>query len=130
MHVSELNIFDLSKRSKGSNLRVAYLCGYYGIAGILLFSGIMKMIDPIPAMDTLKAAFSLPDEINLIALTLLPVVEISLAVLMILKIKQKLVLGLVTALFLFFVLFAIYGTAIGLSNDCGCFGSALKSQFN
>ncbi|KAF0147910.1 MAG: Methylamine utilization protein, partial [Ignavibacteria bacterium] len=32
-------------------------------------------------------------------------------------------------LFLVFFLFAVYGTAIGINEDCGCFGSVLRSEF-
>jgi len=43
--------------------------------------------------------------------------------------RTKLTLKLVTALFTFFLLFAVYGTVIGLNIDCGCFSNVVRSEF-
>ena len=63
---------------KQSLYRVIYHILFYFISVILLFSGISKIIDPLPTVETLKAAFKLSDEKNLLIATALPIVEISL----------------------------------------------------
>ncbi|NMC98756.1 MAG: hypothetical protein GYA62_03420, partial [Bacteroidales bacterium] len=53
----------------------------------------------------------------------------TLGVMLLLRIRAKETLIAVTILFLFFFLFSVYGTVIGLENDCGCFGSVANSSF-
>lgn len=110
-------------------INVAYAMMYYGISIIFLFSGIMKIVDPIPTMDTLKTVFHFSDTLNLIIATMLPLVEIAIAALLLLNMWQKQILLIVSILFLCFFLFAVYGTITGISNDCGCFGNVVKSEF-
>ena len=110
-------------------MRSIYLIGYYGVCGILLFSGALKIYDPEPTAEVLKAAFKLSDEPVLIISTLLSVFEIMIALLMILKLYEKRVLLLVFVLFICFFAFSVYGTIIGLNIDCGCFGNAVQSEF-
>ena len=115
------------EKSKIPNLH--YLIGYYFITAVLLFSGITKILDPLPLIETLKLITIIPESLQILIATLLPVVEIGLAVLMIMKIKQKATLTAVTTLFAFFLAFSIYGTVVGFGGDCGCFGDVVKSEF-
>ncbi|MFZ1288467.1 MAG: MauE/DoxX family redox-associated membrane protein [Melioribacteraceae bacterium] len=101
---------------------------YYCIVIILLFSGLSKIINPIPLLDTLKL-FPFSEDLNLIVTLLLPFFEIILGLLLILKIKMKTTLLIVSLLFLSFVAFSIYITIIGANGDCGCFGNVIKSEF-
>lgn len=107
---------------------IAYTAGYYLIAGVLLFSGISKILDPMPLIETLKLVANLPEHLIIGISCLLPIIEISLGILLVLKIKPKLVLPVVLVLFASFSLFSVYGTVVGLKNDCGCFGSLVKSE--
>ncbi|KAF0150793.1 MAG: Methylamine utilization protein [Ignavibacteria bacterium] len=107
--------------------RIPFLI-YYLIALLLLFSAITKILKPIPTIETLKAAFKFSDEINLAMATVLPIIEVALAPMILFNYKVKLTLAIVTVLFFFFFLFAVYGTAIGINEDCGCFGSVLRSE--
>ena len=102
--------------------------GVYFIAAVLLISGISKILDPKPLIETLKAFRKLSEDYLILTATILPVIEISLGILLVLKIKPKPVM--LGALFLFAAIFSfiIYGTIIGMNNDCGCFGSLVKSQ--
>lgn len=102
---------------------------YYLIAAVLLFSGVTKIIDPAPFVETLKAAFKFSDDLNILFATLLPIVEIGLGQMMLFRIKQKETLVIVSILFFCFFVFSIYGTVIGLNKDCGCFGTVVKSEF-
>lgn len=101
---------------------------YYCIVIILIFSGISKIVNPIPLLDTLKL-FPFSEDLNLIVTLLLPLFEIILGLLLILKIKMKTTLLIVSLLFLSFVAFSIYVTIIGVNGDCGCFGNVIKSEF-
>ena len=102
--------------------------GRYLIAGVLLLSGVSKIIDPWPMIETLKLVAHLPEEFLVTISAILPIIEITLGITLILKVKPKLVLLLTLVLFAAFFLFSVYGTIVGLKNDCGCFGSIVKSE--
>ena len=108
--------------------RIAYYSGTYIIAAVLLISGISKILDPLPLIETLKAFTKLSEDILIITATILPVIEIGLGLLLMLKIKPKPVLYGTLILFTVFLVFSVYGTIKGMNNDCGCFGSLVKSQ--
>ncbi len=108
--------------------RTACRIGVYFIAAVLLISGISKILDPMPLIETLKAFTKLPEEYLILAATILPVIEISLGILLVLKIKPKPVMLGTLILFAAFLAFSIYGTIMGMTNDCGCFGSLVESQ--
>ena len=80
-------------------------------------------------LETIKAVINVREELQIAAATLLPVLEITLGVMLLLRIRVKETLIAVTILFLLFFLFSVYGTVIGLENDCGCFGNAVDSSF-
>lgn len=80
-------------------------------------------------LETIKAVINVSEELQIAAVTLLPVLEITLGLMLLLRIRVKETLIALTILFLFFFLFSVYGTVIGLENDCGCFGNAIKSEF-
>jgi len=78
---------------------------------------------------TIKAVINVSEELQIAAATLLPLIELTLGVMLLLKIRVKETLIAATILFMFFFLFSVYGTVIGLENDCGCFGKAVESSF-
>jgi len=88
-------------------------------------------------LETIKAVVNVSEELQIAAATLLPLIEITLGVILLLRIKEKETFIAVKVLFVFFFLFSIYGlvrrplggTVIGLDNDCGCFGKAVESSF-
>jgi hypothetical protein len=102
---------------------------YYFICAVLLFSGVSKIIDPSPMIETMKAAFKVNENLLVLTATILPIIEIALGLLLVLKIQTKKTLLAITVLFFGFFALSGYGTAIGLNNDCGCFGSTVKSEF-
>lgn len=102
---------------------------YYFIAIVLLFSGISKIVDPIPMMETMKAVFKVNESLLILAATILPVIEIGFGLMLVFNVQTKKVLFAVTILFFCFFVFSVYGTIIGLNNDCGCFGNLVKSEF-
>jgi hypothetical protein len=106
-----------------------YSFSFYSIAVILLISGIIKVIDPTPLFETIKLLPFVPSSFYIVLVTILPIVEIGLGLLMLLKVTPKVTLSMVSALFLIFFTFSIYGTISGIESDCGCFGDVVKSEF-
>ena len=127
--MEQIAVVKTSNVSKGKKAKLLYFSAFYFIAAVLLFSGIAKILDPVPLINTLKLVTVIPVSLHVLIATLLPVVEIVLALLMISKTKLKITLPIVTALFTIFLGFSIYGTAAGYGADCGCFGNAVKSSF-
>ncbi len=116
--------------NKQLNLQwILFFVAFYLLSAVLLFSGITKKNDPLPLLNTLKQITFLPTELQIIIATLLPVVEIGLALLMVTKTKPKLTLPIVTAMLGLFLVFSIYGTVAGYGADYGCFGDVVKSSF-
>lgn len=114
------NIIRILKIKRADKFNVfSKIIGYYFIIAVLLFSGIAKILDPVPLINTLKLIIIIPENIQRIIATLLPVLEIGLAVLMLTKIKPGITLTTVTVLFTIFLGFSIYGTTTGLGTDCG-----------
>ena len=107
---------------------IYYLC-YYSITVILLFSGISKIVTPEPMFEILEALGFGNDSLMLITASLLPVIEIGIASLMILKLRLNVVIISAVILFAIFLAISIYGSIIGLDKDCGCFGGAVESSF-
>ncbi|PJC56983.1 MAG: methylamine utilization protein [Ignavibacteria bacterium CG_4_9_14_0_2_um_filter_37_13] len=102
---------------------------YYFIAVVLLFSGVTKIVDPLPMMETMKAVFKVNENLLILAATILPVIEIGFGLMLVFNVETKKVLFAVIILFFCFSTFSVYGTIIGLNNDCGCFGSNVSSEF-
>jgi len=80
---------------------------------LLIFSGITKIVDPSKTVNLMLEFKVIPEFLILIVVSILPILEILIGVLV---------------LFSGFFLISIYGTLIGLSSDCGCFGSVIKSR--
>lgn len=122
-------MIEVSIRESYSFTNLTYSFFYYLIAGVLLFSGVSKIIDPAPMIETMKAAFKVNESLLILAATFLPITEIVLGLMLVLKIQLKKTLLVTTVLFFGFFLFSVYGTVIGLNTDCGCFGNTIKSEF-
>ncbi|MCX6149231.1 MAG: methylamine utilization protein [Ignavibacteriales bacterium] len=108
--------------------KLFYYTGYYFIAAVLFVSGVSKIIDPQPFLETLNLIKYLPEEVRIAIATALPMIELVLAVLIIGKIKVKITLLHTTVLFSAFFAFSLYGTIAGFNADCGCFGNTVKSE--
>ena len=95
---------------------------------ILIFSGITKIIDPSKAVDLMLEFKVIPESLILIIISVLPVLEILTGMLLVAGMYPKLASISALVLFFDFFLISIYGTLIGLSSDCGCFGSVIRSR--
>ncbi|PKL79267.1 MAG: hypothetical protein CVV25_08470 [Ignavibacteriae bacterium HGW-Ignavibacteriae-4] len=97
---------------------------------MLLFSGLTKIIDPIPLINVLNTVQFFNDQVNLIIVSLLPLLEIMLGILLLSRQYLKITAATICVLFGNFLVFSIYGNIIGLENNCGCFGNLIRSDFN
>lgn len=114
--------------TSGRYFSVYHLC-YYGIAAVLFVTGIAKIYDSSSLLAVLNQLPLLQETAIVLIATILPIVELSLAVALFLKWKPSLILSLVTALFTGFLGFSFYGIFTGLEGDCGCFGGVASSEF-
>jgi len=83
----------------------------------------------MPMLETMKAVFKVNESLLILAATILPIIEIGFGLMLVFNILTKKTLFAVTILFFCFFAFSVYGTIIGLNNDCGCFGNLVKSEF-
>ena len=136
MYLTETNIIEKRDRQKSFLLYSNYIITIL-LSAVLLFSGINKIIAPIALLENLTTTFKfLPENLFLMITVIIPLIEIALGALLVFslykeslsKYKKIINLSAVVLLGLFFV-YSIYGYIIGLSNDCGCFGNAIKSEF-
>ncbi|HMN18903.1 MAG TPA: methylamine utilization protein [Ignavibacteriaceae bacterium] len=116
--------------SKHSLKSIFILLTHYLIAGVLLFSGVSKIIYPENILNVLNITLNfLGEDILMLIAALLPVIEIALGTMILMKIKVKETLITTLILFSGFVLFAGYGFIAGFDVDCGCFGTVIKNEF-
>jgi len=109
--------------------RYLYATAYYFIAIVLLAAGIFKIYDPAPMLGTLELIRFLNNPLSVFIATILPVIEIALGILLLTGKKIRISLIAATGLFWFFFGFSVYGYAVGLDADCGCFGNVISSDF-
>ena len=91
-------------------------------------SGISKILVPFPTIQALQETPNFPEFLILPAVSTLPVIEIVIALGLIFNYFVKHTIFICSTLFFGFFAFSIYGIIIGMSSDCGCFGSLFKSK--
>lgn len=99
------------------------------LAAVLLLAGILKLQDNTLLFESVAYITWLPVWLKLWIVDLLPWIEILLAVLLLIRWQEKIVLPVVEMVFIGFLGYAIHGTATGMEGDCGCFGELLGSTF-
>jgi len=109
--------------------RYLYATTYYFIAIVLLAAWMFKIFDPAPMLGTLDLIQFLNNPLSVFIATVLPVIEIALGMLLLTGKKIRISLIAATGLFWFFFGFSVYGYAVGLDADCGCFGNVIASDF-
>jgi len=92
---------------------------------VLTFFGIAKIIDPSKAVDLMMDFKAIPESLILIVISILPVLEILIGVLLVSGMYPKFAAMSALILFSGFFLISVYGTIIDLNSDCGCFGYEL-----
>lgn len=99
------------------------------MAGVLVFAGVLKLIDNSALFETVAYIIWIPVWLKSWIVDLLPYVEILIAALLLMKWKPVLINTLVLLIFAGFLGFSIYGFATGMEGDCGCFGEFGESSF-
>jgi hypothetical protein len=121
------SLFSLTKTTLSPS-KLGYYFFYYSITIILFFSGFSKIIDPENFLKVLNVTLGfLGENIIVLTATALPVFEIVLSLMLMLKTKETLIATVI--LFGVFLIFAIYGFISGFDVDCGCFGSNVSGEF-
>jgi uncharacterized membrane protein YphA (DoxX/SURF4 family) len=90
------------------------------LAGIFLYSGMVKLADP-GAFATVIAGFGLlPKALILPVAIILPVLEVVAAIGIFFAIRGS--LEVITGMLVLFIIVLLHGIHLGLDIDCGCFG--------
>ncbi|MGV6829873.1 MAG: BT_3928 family protein [Flavobacteriales bacterium] len=103
------------------------------VGGLFIFSGFVKLVDPIGfsyklkeyfAADVLNLEFLIP--FALIISIFVVVFEVILGVMILIGYAKKFTLWSLLAMMLFFTLLTFYTAYFNKVTDCGCFGDAVK----
>jgi len=101
---------------------VVGLVARLGLAAVWLLSGFEKASDPRETIVAVRSYELLPESLVSTVAAMLPYLEISLGVLLVLGFATRLAAVLSAALLLVFIGGVISAAVRGLSIDCGCFG--------
>ena len=94
----------------------------FGLAAIWLYSGVIKLLNPLESRQAVQAYELLPGDLVPAVAVALPAFEIILGFLLVLGLFLRPVAVLSGALLLVFIGGIISAWARGLQIDCGCFG--------
>ena len=93
-----------------------------GLGGIWLWASLSKLHDPRRFVQAVRAYDATPEWLSKAIGYGLPVLEFSIAILLILGVATRLAAAVSAVLFLVFLVGIIEAAARGLTLDCGCFG--------
>ncbi len=97
-----------------------YAFGRWGLGALFIYAGSRKLLDP-EVFATLIDAFGIvPDSLLGIVARILPVLEITAGLGLLVDIRGS--LAVITGLLVLFIAILIFGLKMGLAVDCGCFG--------
>jgi putative oxidoreductase len=97
------------------------------IAGIFIYAGVLKMLDPVQLAHDIDHYRILPWSIGVGLAFYLPWLEIFCALALIFRLFYRGALSILTALVLVFLAATIGAKARGLDITCGCFGHASQN---
>ncbi|MGJ7440979.1 MauE/DoxX family redox-associated membrane protein [Aquipuribacter sp. MA13-6] len=103
-------------------MTVLALLARLSLAGVLLVSGTIKLLDPDGSVRAVRAYRLLPDDLSVVVGYGLPALEVGLGILLLLGLSTRLAAVGAGLLVLAFVAGIASAWARGLSIDCGCFG--------
>lgn len=90
------------------------------LAGIFVYSGSVKLVDPSRFAEIIAGFGLLPDALVYPIAVLLPVVELIAGIGLIFALRGS--LQAITVMLVVFIAVLLYGIHLGLDIDCGCFG--------
>lgn len=97
-----------------------YHVARWGLAGLFIFSGLNKLVDPAGFATLIESYGLLPEILVLPAALILPAAEVAAGGCLIFNVRGS--LTAVTLLLILFMAVLGYGIWLGLDVDCGCFG--------
>ena len=118
-------------------MRVFYTLSRYLVGLILIFSGVIKINDPVGTQIKLEEYFSLfSTDFTSIFEILIPYalmisvflccLEIVIGVALIINYRMKLISKILLGLIVFFTFLTFYSAYFNKVTECGCFGDAIK----
>lgn len=107
------------------------------VGGLFIFSGLIKVNDPVGTSIKFEEYFDVFSfdiapffaylkDISLPLAVILVVLEVVLGVMLILGVKLRLTVILLSLMILFFTFLTFYSAYFNKVTDCGCFGDAIK----
>lgn len=90
------------------------------LAGIFIYSGAVKLIDPTRFAEIIAGFGLLPATLIYPLAVLLPVIELVAGLGLIFTLRGS--LPAITVMLVVFIAVLLYGIHLGLDIDCGCFG--------
>lgn len=100
------------------------------IAGVFLFAAIGKIADPHSFAEAISNYHVVSDSISSISASMLPVLEVVIALALIAGIKERGAALLAGLMLLVFAGAMISTIARGINLDCGCFGASAEARVN
>jgi uncharacterized membrane protein YphA (DoxX/SURF4 family) len=93
-----------------------------GLAGVMLYAGVAKLLEPGQALRAVQAYRILPPSIDDVFAVGLPLLEVTVGVLLLLGLGTRLAAWVAGGLMVVFIAGVASAWIRGLSIDCGCFG--------
>lgn len=117
--------------------QILLLAARYIVGGLFILSGLIKLNDPVGTAIKLEEYFDVFTydiapffayfkEVALLLAVFLVVLEVVLGLMLILGVKLRLTVILLSLMILFFTFLTFYSAYFNKVTDCGCFGDAIK----
>jgi hypothetical protein len=98
------------------------------LGGMLIFAGILKLIDNTTLFESVAYITWLPIWAKSLIINWLPYIEIAIGALLISHLMDFISIPVSALIYLSFFIFAVWGMSSGLEIDCGCFGDLDNSS--
>src|SRR5882762_5080113 len=97
------------------------------VAGIFIYAGVLKMVDPVQFANDIDNYKILPWPISVALAFYLPWLEIFCGIALVVRVLYRGALSILIALIVVFTLSTVAAKARGLDITCGCFGHASQN---
>ena len=98
----------------------AYKLSRWGLGGIFIYAGSIKLLEPKTFAVLIDAYGIVPESLLVLVAVALPALEVAAGIGLLLDIKGS--LSMISGLLALFIAILGYGIWMGLDVDCGCFG--------
>lgn len=116
-----LNREDESRRIKTNRFFPIVVCVVrWVLAGIFVYSGAVKLMDPSLFAEIIAGFGLLPDALIYPFAVLLPIIELVAGIGLVFSLRGS--LPAIAVMLVMFIAVLLYGIHLGLDIDCGCFG--------